>query len=666
MAAMNSTCSCLLNSMLLLLFIGVATSQKSCPNCGAMEVPYPLSTGPNCGDPDYKLFCDPSKQQLFFESLNRSSYRVLRIDRTMQRMVVQASPWVPGTCVTRDMVASEGVWLNQSLPFNITTTNTIFLFNCSPRLLISPLNCTPSSLCHRYLASSGRVDPRRALQCSDEAVNVPCCTFVAGGSPSAYKIRLHNGGCRGYRSILNLDPSEPASEWEEGMEIQWASPPEPVCGSQQDCSAASTCSPRYSNNTGTLIKRCICSAGYDWDHALGACAEKKAGSASSSSSAGHRSQIIMLTLFLVIAALGVIAAWVLLSLRRGFCKVRNQARVAKERDDILSASKAGRSAKIFEWKEVKKATGGFSPDRLLGTGGFGKVYKGVLKDGTLVAVKSAKLGNTKGTEHVLNEVGILSQVNHKNLVRLLGCCVQAEQPLMVYEYVPNGTLYDHLQSKDAESFLRWSSRLSIALQTAEALAYLHSSAHTPIYHRDVKSTNILLDEKLNAKVADFGLSRLAEPGLSHVSTCVQGTLGYLDPEYYRNYKLTDKSDVYSFGVVLLELLTSQKAIDFTREQEEVNLALWVAEKAEKGAIMEVVDHRLLGEGATQGLAQSIKMFAALALACVQEKNTKRPNMREAAQELLSVIQIPNGDSPSDASSPFSTSLAPRSSKGDVP
>ncbi|PQQ09063.1 hypothetical protein Pyn_00063 [Prunus yedoensis var. nudiflora] len=173
------------------------------PECGSIKVPYPLSTNPDCGDPDYSLHCDPSSKKLYVDALNGSYYLVLQIMALNQRMLVQPSPWLPGKCVTQDMVVSEGLWLNQSLPFNITSSNTIFLFNCSPRLLVSPLNCTPSSLCHRYLESSGHVDTNRALQCAGK-LNI-CCTFVAGGTPSAYKIRLHSSGCKVFRSILHLD-----------------------------------------------------------------------------------------------------------------------------------------------------------------------------------------------------------------------------------------------------------------------------------------------------------------------------------------------------------------------------------------------------------------------------------------------------------------------------
>lgn len=313
-----------------------------------------------------------------------------------------------------------------------------------------------------------------------------------------------------------------------------------------------------------------------------------------------------------------------------------QDRLAREREDILSSGGV-KNAKLFTGKEIRKATNNFSRDRLLGAGGYGEVYKGVLDDGTDVAVKCAKLGNTKGTDQVLNEVRILCQVNHKCLLRILGCCVELEQPLLVYEYVPNGTLSDHLQGPNRK-LLTWDCRLSVAHATAEGLAYLHFSAVPPIYHRDVKSSNILLDERLNAKVSDFGLSRLAHADLSHVSTCAQGTLGYLDPEYYRNYQLTDKSDVYSFGVVLLELLTSQKAIDFDRAQDDVNLAVYVQRLVEEERIMDAVDPALK-EGASSLQLETMKALGFLAVSCLEERRQNRPSMKEVAEEIEYIISI---------------------------
>ncbi|KAI5425680.1 wall-associated receptor kinase-like 20 [Lathyrus oleraceus] len=610
---------------LLCLFLCRYTcSQKTCPNCGSMKVPYPLSIESNCGDPYYRLRCDPRSQKLYFDTLNGGSYVVLRVMSSIQRIVVQAPPWLPGSCVTQDMLVSNGIWLNQSLPFNITSSNTVFLFNCSPRLLVSPLNCTASSICHRYLENSGHVDVKRAHGCASGLR--PCCTFVAGGMPSAYKIRLHSSGCKAFRSILHLDQDKPPSQWEEGLEIQWSLPPEPVCRRQSDCSRDSKC---FASSRDKLF-RCFCNRGFHWNPSATTCEKYK------------RKSKWKTSLIVSIAVISFFSFTVVLVV---ITKSFKHSKIVKERETAMKSSiGVEKPYKMFQLKELKKATKCFSHDRILGSGGFGEVYKGELQNGTLVAVKKARVGNLKSTQQVLNEVSILSQVNHKNLVRLLGCCVESEQPLMIYEYISNGTLYDHIHGR-YPSFLDWKKRLKIAFQTAEALAYLHSSAHTPIYHRDVKSTNILLDDEFDAKVSDFGLSRLANPGLSHVSTCAQGTLGYLDPEYYRNYQLTDKSDVYSYGVVLLELLTSKKAIDFSRDQDDVNLVIHVSQYASNGAIMQVVDQRLVlsMEPLNDKLITSIKLFWELAHDCLREKRVERPCMRDIVERLLCIIRIEDQD-----------------------
>ncbi|XP_020274976.1 wall-associated receptor kinase-like 20 [Asparagus officinalis] len=617
----NSLTSSILAALFSLLrFVFISTSQKTCPRCGSMEVPYPLSTNPNCGDPSYSLYCDSSTQKLYLNALNGSSYLVLRIQPLSQRFVIQPSPWIKGTCITQDMPKSEGLWLNQSLPFNITDSNTIFLFNCSPRLLVSPLNCTSASLCHGYLDDKlARVDPQDELGCATGPG--PCCTFTAGGLPSSYKIRLHSSGCRAFRSMLRLDPLKPASQWEEGLEIQWAPPNEPICQTQSDCAQASTCSISGS------FRRCQCNNGYYWDPALANCSVR--------SDHHHSSQFStkVVAFSTGLGSLTLVTMLMLIIVRFRHIKLSEQSKISKEREEMLKASNRGRCYRIFRWKEVKKATNGFSKENLLGIGGFGEVYKGKLEDGTLVAVKLAKVGDLRSTQQILNEVGILSLVNHKNLVRLLGCCVEAnKQPLMMYEYIANGTLNQHLHNSRWD----WRHRLKVAHQTAEALTYLHSSCNIPIYHRDVKSTNILLDEELNAKVSDFGLSRLAQPGLSHVSTCAQGTLGYLDPEYYRNYQLTDKSDVYSFGVVLLELLTSKKVIDFGRDPDDVNLAVYVMKKVKDGRVIDVFDERLFG---CDGMLRSADMLCELAIDCLKEKKEQRPSMKEVVEMLQCIIDI---------------------------
>ncbi|KAB2063834.1 hypothetical protein ES319_A10G244600v1 [Gossypium barbadense] len=620
----------LLSTALLLLTcaVGLTVSVNRCPNCGSTAVPYPLSTGPSCGDQNYKIRCDAGS--LVFDTLN-NTYPITSINRFNQRLVIQPASLVPNTCVTTDL-RFEGVQLNSSLPFNITSSNTVLFLNCTDSILRSPLNCSSNGLCHEYVNESSR-----AAAC--EAAPI-CCTFRAGGGATAYAIRARETGCRAYTSFVNLQSDLPVNRWPEpGMELQWVSPPEPVCGTQADCDRNSTCG-SGPNSNGT--RRCFCNSGLFWDPIEGVCAKISTCQNPDGCSDSNRTALIAgLTAGLGTALVAVIIG--ILLYRRHRRIVEAQERLRKERETILNANNGGKAAKVFTGKEIKKATNNFSKDRILGAGGYGEVYKGILDDGTLVAVKCAKLGNTKGTDQVLNEVRILCQVNHRSLVGLLGCCVELDQPIMVYEFIENGNLLDHLQSPNINDrgLLTWTRRLQIARDTAEGLAYLHFSAVPPIYHRDVKSSNILLDVKHNAKVSDFGLSRLAHTDMSHVSTCAQGTLGYLDPEYYRNYQLTDKSDVYSFGVVLLELLTSQKAIDFNRDADDVNLAIYVKRMTDEEKLMDVVDP-ILKEKASPLEIDTMKALGFLALSCLEERRQNRPSMKEVTEEIEYIICIATG------------------------
>ncbi|XP_031380046.1 wall-associated receptor kinase-like 1 [Punica granatum] len=284
-------------------------------------------------------------------------------------------------------------------------------------------------------------------------------------------------------------------------------------------------------------------------------------------------------------------------------------------------------SKLFNSKELEMATDHFNQDRILGKGGQGTVYKGMLADGMIVAVKKSISIDEKNVEPFINEVVILSQINHRNIVKLLGCCLESEVPLLVYEFIPNGTLYQYLH--DPEFPFSWDARLRIATEVASALFYLHSFACIPIYHRDIKSSNILLDEKYRAKVADFGTSRSGALDQTHVTTLVQGTFGYLDPEYFQTGQFTEKSDVYSFGIVLVELLTGQKPTTSLLGETCIGLASSFITAMEEDHLFEILDPRVREEGGEE----EIIVVANLAKRCLNLKGRERPSMKDLVIEL---------------------------------
>ncbi|XP_024159274.2 wall-associated receptor kinase-like 22 [Rosa chinensis] len=288
--------------------------------------------------------------------------------------------------------------------------------------------------------------------------------------------------------------------------------------------------------------------------------------------------------------------------------------------------------KLFNSRELEKATDKFSIDRILGQGGQGTVYKGMLMDGQIVAVKKSKIVNGGEVQQFINEIVILSQINHRNVVKLLGCCLETEIPLLVYEFLPNGTLSQYINGQDEEFPLTWGTRLRVSTEVARALSYLHSAASIPIYHRDIKSTNILLDAKYRAKIADFGTSRSISIDQTHLTTLVHGTFGYLDPEYFQSSQFTEKSDVYSFGVVLVELLTGQKPVSMMRSQESRSLATHFLLSMEQNRLFDILDAQVMKDGSKE----EIIAVANLAQRCLNLNGRKRPTMKEVAVELEGV------------------------------
>ncbi|KAK8278142.1 hypothetical protein V6Z12_D09G021500 [Gossypium hirsutum] len=290
--------------------------------------------------------------------------------------------------------------------------------------------------------------------------------------------------------------------------------------------------------------------------------------------------------------------------------------------------------KLFTSKEMTKATDSYNENRILGQGGQGTVYKGMLIDGSIVAIKKSKMVegkkfDEKKVEQFINEVIILSQINHRNVVKLLGCCLEAEVPLLVYEFIPNGTLYDLIHNQNEELPLTWEMCLRIAIEIANALFYLHSAASAPIYHRDIKSSNILLDGKYRAKVSDFGTSRSVALEQTHLTTRVQGTFGYMDPEYFRSSQFTEKSDVYSFGVVLIELLTGQKPISEEQSEPVRSLVSYFLDSMQENSLFNILDPMVVKDGPEQ----EIIVVALLAKRCLNLNGKKRPTMKQVAMEL---------------------------------
>ncbi|XP_051133336.1 proline-rich receptor-like protein kinase PERK4 [Andrographis paniculata] len=291
----------------------------------------------------------------------------------------------------------------------------------------------------------------------------------------------------------------------------------------------------------------------------------------------------------------------------------------------------------FSYEDLAAATSGFAKSNLLGQGGFGYVYKGVLRNGKEVAVKSLKANSGQGEREFQAEVDIISRVHHRYLVSLVGYCIAGAQRMLVYEYVPNGTLEFHLHGEGRPP-LDWATRLKIALGAAKGFAYLHEDCQPRIIHRDIKGANILLEMNFEAKVSDFGLAKLSQDTNTHVSTRIMGTFGYLAPEYASTGKLTEKSDVYSFGVMLLELITGRRPVDLTEEDEDslVEWATPIMERAmEGGSFEEMVDPRL-GKNYDE---QEMYRMLCCAAAAIRHSARRRPKMSQIVRALEGDVSL---------------------------
>ncbi|KAG5245640.1 wall-associated receptor kinase [Salix suchowensis] len=456
-----------------------------------------------------------------------------------------------------------------------------------------------------------------------------CYTQTYSGIDTLSYENVSSTHCKSVFSSLAVGPDSPVVSFQfERIELEWWL--EGACHSNR-CSNNGNCSEVTLQNGGSGF-RCQCNDGFAGDgfNAGNGCRRVSKCNASRymSGKCGGTTRVVVLVGGIIVGA-SLMAGLALLCyfVRQKSTSMRNRSSAKR----LLCEAAGNSSVPFFQYKEIEKATNGFSEKQRLGTGAYGTVYSGKLHNDDLVAIKKIRHRDTDSIDQVMNEIKLLSSVSHPNLVRLLGCCIEEGEPILVYEFMPNGTLCEHLQ-RERGNGLPWTIRLTVAAETANAIAYLHSVMNPPIYHRDIKSSNILLDFNYRSKVADFGLSRLGMVETSHVSTAPQGTPGYLDPQYHQYFHLSDKSDVYSFGVVLVEIITAQKVVDFSRPHSEVNLAALATDRIGRGCVDEIVDPYLETCRDAWTLS-SIHSVAELAFRCLAFHGDMRPTMMEVAEEL---------------------------------
>ncbi|XP_043724338.1 LEAF RUST 10 DISEASE-RESISTANCE LOCUS RECEPTOR-LIKE PROTEIN KINASE-like 1.5 [Telopea speciosissima] len=585
-----------------------SSSSSSCPPFTSSPS-FPFASSPGCGHPSFQIRCSSPHS---FISINNLSFALLSHEPNSTSLLLSPQPSLI-TNVTESSCPNSVTtgFFNSIIPDrSINLSGSPFRFSdasCSRLFLLRP--CEPLSL-------------PNCSQCPWECEihNNPVRLLSGCGA------KLHNVSeqrCQedvlGYlRSFLKY-----------GIQMEWDENDDPYFSSCEGCQAQNgVCGFNYSDPRKPFL--CFHSQTQfppPWIHR------------------NNQNRIVLFcTLFMFICLFIVVGVATLIY---RFKALESQK---SEEDPTTLFLHRHRSANllppVFTYGDLEASTNRFDPRNKLGDGGFGSVYIGQLSDGQIVAVKKLHrqqaMAAAASTKAFCNEILILSSIDHPNLVKLHGYCSDPRGLVLVYDYVPNGTLADHLhgsKSLEKKRSLTWQVRVEVALQTAMALEYLHFSVEPAIVHRDITSSNIFVEKDMRIKVGDFGLSRLlvfeslSSKSSGYVWTGPQGTPGYLDPEYHRSFRLTEKSDVYSFGVVLFELISGMKAVDLSRDKREVSLADMVVLKIQVGSLHQVVDPFLLPEGDDAILMGSVEAMAELAFRCVAADKDDRPDARELVTEL---------------------------------
>ncbi|XP_037406372.1 LEAF RUST 10 DISEASE-RESISTANCE LOCUS RECEPTOR-LIKE PROTEIN KINASE-like 1.2 isoform X4 [Triticum dicoccoides] len=646
----------------LLLFAAANGYPPTCGNatCGGLTIAYPFwlnsSSASNCGYRGLGLACE-GNTTLILPAQSHHRYRVSGIDYDTHSVFlvddVEAEALNTASCphlhFNFTIDAGSALQLTQS------DSNITFFYNCKRNA--SWPSAVELTGCPDYNGSSYAF---AGDGYTDEASEYGCEAAVVAPVLDAHK-----------KAMMEAPPAARYVEvLKGGFELNY-SPHSEQCGACER--SGGWCGYRHNQTHGGVGFACFCDGGPTADQ----CGSNK-----------KKNVTIAGVVVGVGGALLVAAVMVFLFIRK-----RRQRKVVNSSSKLLKYRYSGSGGtptrsrggdmesgssqdmgNRFSYEELEEATDSFNENRELGDGGFGTVYKGYLGDGRVVAVKRLYNNSYRRVEQFVNEAAILARLRHPNLVMFYGCTSkESRELLLVYEFVQNGTVADHLHGpRAAERALPWPLRLSIAVESAAALTYLHA-IEPPIVHRDVKTNNILLDTDFHVKVADFGLSRLFPLDATHVSTAPQGTPGYVDPEYHQCYQLTDKSDVYSFGVVLVELISSKPAVDITRQRNEINLAGMAISKIQKCRLEELVDVEL-GYESDPAARKMMTMVAELAFRCLQQNGEMRPPIREVL-DVLRAIQDDclghkdgGGKGKKDFAEPFSpnTVHAPWDSRNTTP